>query len=402
MACIAISGYYGFYNTGDEAILEVIISILRRRIPGAEIVVFSADPDHTSKAYGVESVSRTHLPSVMRTLKRADLLISGGGGLLQDITSFRSVAYYLGIMEVALCMGKKVAVFAQGMGPLRHPLALRWVKRVLNRVDLVSVRDSLSASFLGELGIKNNVRITADPVFSLKPASREEIEAFWKKEELAMRIQASRTAPQAGDLESKAQASALQTQTLAEKKPLQIGVALRPFPHKTYSGAEIFDIITEACLYLEREYDASFIFLPYQLKKDLPISREIAARLSRPSVVIERALTVREVISLIGGLDLLLGMRLHALIFSAISGVSFIPLPYDPKINAFLSRLEKDLLPSLEDLTLDQLIFHIEMALSEKGLAEKVELASRIEKLRDEVERSALELVALVSGAGKG
>ena len=375
MACIAISGYYGFYNTGDEAILEVIIAILRRRIPGVEIVVLSADPGYTSMAYGVESISRTHLPSVMGTLRRADLLISGGGGLLQDITSFRSVAYYLSIMEAALCMGKKVAVFAQGMGPLRHPLALRWVKRVLNKVDLVSVRDSLSASFLGELGIKKNVRITADPVFSFKPASAEEIETFWKAEGLEIK-----------------------EQTLAKKKPLQIGIALRPFPRKTYSGAEIFDIITEACLYLERKYEASFVFLPYQLKKDLPLAKEIAARLTRPSVVIERALTAKEVISLIGGLDLLMGMRLHALIFSAISNVSFVPLPYDPKINAFLSRLEKTPLPSLEDLKLDQLLAHLDLALSEEGKTERAELARRIEKLRDEVERSALELVALVSG----
>ncbi|MGI5882936.1 MAG: polysaccharide pyruvyl transferase family protein, partial [Dethiobacteria bacterium] len=95
MTCIALSGYYGFYNTGDEAILEAIIGIVRRRLPGAELVVFSADPDHTRQEYGVESVSRTCLFSIFRTLHRADLLISGGGGLLQDVTSLRSVAYYL-------------------------------------------------------------------------------------------------------------------------------------------------------------------------------------------------------------------------------------------------------------------------------------------------------------------
>ena len=367
MTCIALSGYYGFYNIGDEAILEVIISILRHRIPEVRIVVLSADPDYTGRTFGVEAVSRTHLPSIIRTLKSADLLISGGGGLLQDTTSFRSVAYYLSIMEAALLIGKKVAVFAQGMGPLHRPLALRWVKRVLNRVDLISVRDSISADFLAELGINKNVRIAADPVFSLRPANEEEITSFWRSEGVDI-----------------------------GEKDLLVGVALRPFPQGPSLGAEIFETIMQACLYLEDKYGARFVFLPYHLKKDLPLAKKIASGLSQQSLVIERAITAREMISLIGGLDLLLGMRLHALIFAAISGVSFVALPYDPKINALLTTLGKKPFPSLDELTLEQLIEDLDLALSAKGETDKGELALRIEELKGEVEKSALDLLALV------
>ena len=368
LVCVTLSGYYGFCNIGDEAILEVIIGILRRQIPDVEIVVLSGNPVHTSGVYGVKAVSRTHLPSIIRSIRRSDLLISGGGGLLQDITSFRSAAYYLGIIEAALFMRKKVAVFAQGVGPLRHPLTLRWVKRTLNRVDLISVRDSLSAGLLAELGIKKNVRIAADPVFSLRPPLEEEIVSFWKTEGIE-----------------------------TGKKLLQVGVALRPFPQGRHPGAEVFEIITRACLYLEKEYGARIIFLPYHLEKDLPLAREISSRLSRQNVIIDRALSAREVISLIGGLDLLLGMRLHALIFAAINGVSFVALPYDPKINAFLSTLGKKSLPSLEKLTIEQLIADLDLALSEKGRKDKSELAQKLAVLQEEVEKSALDLLALIT-----
>lgn len=366
MTCIALSGYYGFYNTGDEAILEAIICLLRRRLPEAELVVFSADPAHTRRAYGVESVSRTHLPSIFRTLQRADLLISGGGGLLQDVTSLRSVAYYLGIMEMALLMGKKVAVFAQGMGPLHHRLALHWVKRVLSRVDFVSVRDPLSESFLSQLGIKREIFVTADPVFSLEPASQEEIDAFWAEKGLP-----------------------------DEKEYLRIGVALRPFPRETGSNAEIMETVARACLYLEKQYKVRLFFLPYHLHKDLPLARQIASRLSQQSIIMDKFLTVREIMCLVGGLDLLVGMRLHALIFAAVSGVPFMALPYDPKINAFLSRIGKDPLPPLQELTLRQLIRGLETILA--GREQGARSLRRIQELKNEVEKAADELLSLVA-----
>ena len=348
MTCIALSGYYGFYNTGDEAILEAIICLLRRRLPEAELVVFSADPAHTRRAYGVESVSRTHLPSIFRTLQRADLLISGGGGLLQDVTSLRS------------------AVFAQGMGPLHHRLALHWVKRVLSRVDFVSVRDPLSESFLSQLGIKREIFVTADPVFSLEPASQEEIDAFWAEKGLP-----------------------------EEKEYLRIGVALRPFPRETGSNAEIMETVARACLYLEKQYKVRLFFLPYHLHKDLPLARQIASRLSQQSIIMDKFLTVREIMCLVGGLDLLVGMRLHALIFAAVSGVPFMALPYDPKINAFLSRIGKDPLPPLQELTLRQLIRGLETILA--GREQGARSLRRIQELKNEVEKAADELLSLVA-----
>jgi polysaccharide pyruvyl transferase CsaB len=368
LTCIALSGYYGFYNTGDEAILEAIIGIVRRRLPGAELVVFSADPDHTRQEYGVESVSRTCLFSIFRTLHRADLLISGGGGLLQDVTSLRSVAYYLGMIELAFFMGKKVAVFAQGMGPLHHPLARRWVKRVLNKVDLISVRDPLSAAFLEELGVGREIRVAADPVFTLSPASPQEIETFWARHKMA---NAGRQQP-------------------------HIGIALRFFPREQDSGEEIFEMLTRACIYLVQRYNARLVFLPYHLSRDLPLARQIASGLSQQSLVIDCPLSNKENMCLVGGLDMLVGMRLHALIFAAVSGIPFLALPYDPKVNAFLGRLGKNPLPPLQEMTLERLKKDLDIVLAEGKKNFTIGLRAKIRELEGEVEKAAGELLSLV------
>ncbi|MGB4338553.1 MAG: polysaccharide pyruvyl transferase family protein, partial [Bacillota bacterium] len=113
---IVVSGYHGMGNTGDEAVLEAFLQGVRKVLPQARLTVLSGDPESTERAYGVDSVSRTHLPSIVRALRDADLLVSGGGSLLQDVTGPFTVPYYTGIMLLAYLMRVPVAVYAQGLG----------------------------------------------------------------------------------------------------------------------------------------------------------------------------------------------------------------------------------------------------------------------------------------------
>ena len=99
MSEIAISGYYGFSNAGDEAMLAAMIEVIGDLAPEAIITVISGNPDDTRRRHGVQAVHRLDVPAVMRLLKRSKLLISGGGSLLQDVTSERSLYYYLGVMS---------------------------------------------------------------------------------------------------------------------------------------------------------------------------------------------------------------------------------------------------------------------------------------------------------------
>ena len=88
---ILISGYYGFNNAGDEAILKSIIIALRDVNPTIDIVVLSNDVEHTKKTYNVDAINRWNIFKIYSELRKSDGLISGGGSLLQDVTSSRPI-----------------------------------------------------------------------------------------------------------------------------------------------------------------------------------------------------------------------------------------------------------------------------------------------------------------------
>ena len=121
---IAVSGYYGFKNAGDDAILMALVTTLRALAPGVEITVFSNSPAETRQLYGVRAVNRWNPFRVIWALLHSDLLLSGGGGLLQDVTGggVRSICYYLMVVLLALVVGKPVVYYAQGVGPDLDPL----------------------------------------------------------------------------------------------------------------------------------------------------------------------------------------------------------------------------------------------------------------------------------------
>ncbi len=78
---IALSGYYGFDNAGDEALLSAITSSIKRLSPSANFVVFSGCPERTAALHGIRAVYHKNPWQVFRELLDADLLISGGGSI---------------------------------------------------------------------------------------------------------------------------------------------------------------------------------------------------------------------------------------------------------------------------------------------------------------------------------
>ena len=120
MSRYLISGYYGFGNAGDEAILRAIVRNLRECDPEAQLTVLSARPELTAREHSVEAVRRTDLLRIAACMRRADLFISGGGGLLQDVTSSRSLLYYLSLIRLAQLQRCPTMIFANSMGRRRR------------------------------------------------------------------------------------------------------------------------------------------------------------------------------------------------------------------------------------------------------------------------------------------
>lgn len=160
-----LSGYYGFKNFGDEAILSVLVKKLKK--DKHTITVISSDPEHTKKQYNhINSIYTFDLKAIIASIIKSNVLISGGGSLLQDVTSLKSLFYYLSIIFIALFFRKKVIIFAQGIGPIKNKIGLFLTIALLKHCKYVSVRDKKSFELLKSYGI--NADLQCDPIFMTK------------------------------------------------------------------------------------------------------------------------------------------------------------------------------------------------------------------------------------------
>lgn len=298
---ILLSGYYGFNNIGDEAVLGGILAGLRAELPAVEPVVLSADPAGTQQLHGVRAVPRMQLAAIRAALREADLFASGGGSLLQDVTSARSPLYYLGVLWLAQRAGIPTMALAQGMGPLNRGMNRLLARILLNRTRAITVRDAGSAEFLQQLGVSRPpIEVTADPSFLLEPEKSERLETWWEAH-------------------------------IPADRPV-IGIALRPW---STQQTDTFGAIADALAIFAQQTGALLLFLPMQFATDSPVAEDVAHRLPAESQVLHTELSPREMLAAVGRCDLLVAMRLHALIFSAQRGVPAVGLAYDPKVRDF-------------------------------------------------------------------
>ena len=164
MKSVLVSGYYGFNNTGDEAMIETFSIELAKR--NYKLIVLSSNPEKTKELYNVEAYDRYNLFEVVKAIKKADIVVSGGGTLFQDITSRKSIWYYLGIVWLAQFLKKKVCIAYQGMGPLTTDLYRKMTKKLLNKksVKLVALRDEMKRELEELIGNENWVLLD-DEIF---------------------------------------------------------------------------------------------------------------------------------------------------------------------------------------------------------------------------------------------
>ena len=304
---VLISGYYGFDNAGDEAILYAMVQALQHRRPQLELTVLSARPEATAMAYGVKAIPRTHLPAVLQEMRRTNLFIMGGGGLLQDTTSLASLQYYLGLVAMARTCGRKVFFYGQGIGPIRTGIGRRMTRTLVNRVSAITVRDEESRRELIDIGVRRRITVTADPVLGLEPEP-----AWMERGRLILDGMGLTAAPIAG-------------------------ISMRPWP----SAPDYVRAVAAAGDRLAAA-GRQVLFLPFHHPGDLAVCREAADRMQAPAVVLDLPCDFNELMGICAHLDLAVGMRLHFLVFAALAGVPLVGLPYDPKVSRFLGRLGLD------------------------------------------------------------
>ena len=328
---VLISGYYGFDNLGDEAILAALLQEMGDRHPDWTPVVLSHKPSATELAYGVEACSRDSLLSLWEEMGRADLLISGGGGLLQTATSQLSLVYYLSILELALRRGTPYVMLGQGLGPLVGPGVGRAVKRYLERAEAVVLRDAASVALARGL--------VGGPEPTPLPPSRggrgvQIVEAA----DLALLLRPARAAVAENLLEKATGDSRQSTGDGGEGRPL-CGVILRG-----WGGKEPGEAAAEACDYLAEHLGVRCLLLPFQ-PEDRALAWKVSAAALTSPAVLETPVTPAEMLAIVGKLSVVVTMRLHGLIFAAAQQVPALGLSYDPKVTAFAAQAGQKILP---------------------------------------------------------
>lgn len=315
---IAISGYYGFRNSGDEAVLRSILLALEEQgaAQGVRVVpvVLSADPAWTSRMYGVEAAHRMRPADILRTLRSCDGLISGGGSLLQDATGATTIPYYTGIIRLAQLLGKPTFAYAQGIGPVNRRWMDPLISAVMRRCAYVSVRDAESAAYLARIGVPGDrIEVVPDPVMGLPlPAGAG-----------ARHVAAARGGAGASD------------------EPPVVGVSLRRWRE---DGADMARA-AEALVALSKRRAVRLRFLPFHTPSDRVTSEEVMERLSgrlgegSSAELAAPGDDPQQMLLAVSRCDALFGMRLHALIYAANVMVPMLGLSYDPKIDQFLDRI---------------------------------------------------------------
>ncbi|MCD8099527.1 MAG: polysaccharide pyruvyl transferase CsaB [Oscillospiraceae bacterium] len=360
---VLVCGAYGMGNAGDEAILEAIVSELRSVDADMPITVMTRDPAATAQKFGVKAVYTLNPFAFLPAMRRSAVYLNGGGSLIQDVTSSRSLLYYLFTLRAAKRLGCRVLMYGCGIGPVKKPRNRACAAKVLNRyVDAVTLRESHSAKTLAEFGVTEpEIILASDPALTLQSATEEETDAEMTRLGLAPHGK-------------------------------YICFCMRPWSGFESKAAELARAADSACETL----GLTPVFISINHLNDGESADAVAERMSAQSIIIRRPLPTPLMLGVMSRMTVCVSMRLHGLIFAAGRCVPSVGVGYDPKVSAFLDYLGRPRCVSLEDLTADKLTELIMDAAADdrESLAASVERLKAAERRNTDTVRRMLGLDA--------
>lgn len=356
---VLVSGYYGFRNLGDDAILLSLRDRVHTLAPGAKLTVLSKRPEETREQYGVEAVDRFAPLAVYRAMRRCTVFISGGGSLLQDSTSTRSLLYYTALIQLAKRCGKRVFFYANGIGPVRAEKNRARVRAAAELADVITLRDEASYQALRAMGVKNpHLFVTADPVYAAPGGDREE-----GRQRLA-------------------------TFGVSAEEPV-LGVSVR-----FASGTEAkLDEFARFCDLAARRMRV--VFLVMQQGGDDAACEAVRAKMHEPSCLVSAPYDPQGMMSMLACMDAVVSTRLHSIIFAAHERVPVLGVVYDPKVRACLASLEMPAAGTLDGFDADEALARLDdvMAHREAYAAVLERTAGALEEKARENDRYLAQLL---------
>ncbi|WP_432976359.1 polysaccharide pyruvyl transferase family protein [Dactylosporangium sp. CA-233914] len=304
---VGVLGSYGGCNLGDEAILASILADLQIRRPDAEVLVFSRDPQHTAREHPNVAVAPWEGVGRERTaeaLSRLDLLVLGGGGILYDTEARR----YLRVVRTAQEQRVPVFAYALGAGPLTEDLDCTMARETLAAAVEVTVRDEESKVALEEAGVTAPVTVTADPALLLQP---EEFDP-----------------------------AVLNGSLPPERRVVGMSVREPGRAAQHLDADEYHQLLAQVGDFIVHRLDAALLFVPME-RSDIRHSHAVLSRMTAAEHcrVLNGQFRPGQILDLMRHLDMAVGMRLHFLMFAALSGVPVLALPYAGKVFDFAQRI---------------------------------------------------------------
>lgn len=357
---VAISGSYGGMNLGDEAILESMLRELRASLE-VDVTVFSRNPKDTEQRHKVRSIAiqEMHKDEILKELEKLDLFILGGGGILFDGLA----ESFLRDVNWAKELGIPVMTYAISVGPIKTPESKRIVVETLNKVDRISVREGEAKKILNDLGVTQEIEVTADPALLMKP--QPFTQEMLKKEGV-------------------------------DPEKTLVGFSVRePGPAAPDLNVDQYHaILANAADFMVERFDAQIMFVPMERgeNRDPQHSHAVISKMANAqrASVLKGEYTSAQVLGLVGHMAFVVGMRLHLLIFSGIQNVPFVSLPYASKVTGFLADLEMPM-PAITHLNVGKLCAFLDRSWdTRKSIAKKLE--EKMPSLQKKAEKTNLIL----------
>ncbi|MCL2358942.1 polysaccharide pyruvyl transferase family protein [Candidatus Bathycorpusculum sp.] len=313
---VGISGSYGGFNLGDEAILHSIINQLRRTVDDIEITVFSRSIPDTKARHQVDDVVDVRALTRVEITPKIDslnLFILGGGGIFFD----KEAEVYLRELEIAQQNDVPTMVYAVGAGPLNNENSRKRVKEVLSNANAITVRDREAKKIFEDIGVDNPIMVTADPAFLLTPEPLPK-NALKREQVHGQRILVG----------------------ISVREP---GPAAPDIDPNFYHG-----LLANAADFVISRLDADVIFVPMERAVfDVQHSHAVISKMLQPqhAWVLKGDYSPGQLLTVMKHFTFAIGMRLHFLIFSALQGVPFVALPYASKVSGLLDNLQVPMPP---------------------------------------------------------
>jgi len=357
---VVISGYYGYHNSGDDMLLQSIVENLQAYRDDLSLTVLSLNPKDTRAQFNVNAIHRFNFISVFWQLRKTGLLITGGGNLIQDETSTKSLIYYLLVINMARRLGAKNMLYANGIGPVYRPVNVRRARRALNKVELVTLREPESLEALSQICVSGpEVHVTADAALALPPAD--------SCAELLRKVGV--TGP-------------------------FFAVNLRSWPH---NPPDLEEQVAEFTDHVVETYGYQAVFVPMRLDQDSDISHRVMALMKNPSVFIEPDLhDYNQARAIMSAADFALAMRLHALVYAMEKGVPGIGLVYSPKVRQFMDSMGQSFHMPVEETQAKKLMEFAQTIHRDYGKI-SADIYAAADKLRELSARNAELCIELIN-----